>query len=69
MEEQRRQNTSSSNEQPNLFGIPIGKEVSMDALIHDFWDPTSEEILQPKRFLGLGWGINFFAIAKKAGIL
>ncbi len=57
------------NEPKNLWGIPYGTEVTTEALVKDLWDPTTEEIVTPKRFLGIGWGINFHAIAKKLGVL
>lgn len=53
----------------NFWGIPYGTEISAEAFLKDIWDPSTEEILTPKRFLGLGWGVNFHAIAKRAGWL
>ena len=41
-----------TNNQDNLWGIPIGKEVTVEALVRDFWDPTTEEVLTPKHFFG-----------------
>jgi hypothetical protein len=55
-------------EDKNFWGIPYGTEVSMEAFIHDAWDPTTNEIFVPKQFLGVGYGINFHAIAKKIGL-
>lgn len=57
------------NNQDNLWGIPIGKEVTVEALVRDFWDPTTEEVLTPKHFFGLGWGINFYAIGRRIGAI
>lgn len=57
------------DEQKNFWGIPYSTEVSADAFIHDVWDPSTEEIIIPKRFLGIGYGINFYAILKKSGVL
>jgi hypothetical protein len=56
-------------EKDNFWGLPIGKEVTTDALLKDLWDPTTEEIFPPKNFIGVGWGVNLHAIAKKLGIL
>lgn len=53
----------------NFWGLPIGREVTTDALLKDLWDPSTEEIFPPKNFIGVGWGINFYAIAKKAGVI
>lgn len=58
----------SNDENKNFWGIPYGTEVSMEALIQDTWDPSTEEIFVPKKFIGLGYGINFHAIGKKLGI-
>jgi hypothetical protein len=58
-----------NEEEKNFWGIPYGTEVSMEALIHDTWNPETEEIFIPKRFLGVGYGINFHAIGKKLGLL
>lgn len=52
-----------------FFGIPVGKEANLDALIQDFWNPTTDEIFTQKKFLGLGWGVNFCAIGKKIGLI
>ncbi len=56
------------NEKETIWGIPIGKEITTDALLKDLWDPSTDEIFPPKNFVGLGWGINFHAIARKIGI-
>lgn len=56
-------------EKDNFWGVPIGREVSLDALVRDIWDPTTEEIFPPKHFIGLGWGFNLYAVAKKLGWL
>ncbi|MCZ8157873.1 MAG: hypothetical protein O9264_17265 [Leptospira sp.] len=53
----------------NFWGIPYGTEISTEALVKDLWDPTTEEILTPKNFFGIGWGINLHAIGKKAGLI
>ncbi|MCB1176189.1 MAG: hypothetical protein KDK36_01305 [Leptospiraceae bacterium] len=53
----------------NFWGLPIGTEKSLDALLKDLWNPETEEIFPPKNFVGLGWGINFHAIASKLGLL
>jgi len=53
----------------NFWGIPYGTEISTEAFVKDIWDPSTDEVLTPKQFLGIGWGVNFHAIAKKAGIL
>lgn len=55
-------------EQENFWGIPIGKETSMDALVKDVWDPSTDEVFPPKNFIGLGWGVNLYAIGKKLGV-
>ncbi|MBE7410460.1 MAG: hypothetical protein L6Q54_10660 [Leptospiraceae bacterium] len=55
--------------QDNLWGIPIGKEFTAEALVRDLWDPMTDEVFTPKHFIGLGWGINFYAIAKKFNLL
>jgi hypothetical protein len=57
------------NDNKNFWGIPYGTEVSAEALIHDLWDPTTEEIFIPKRFFGVGWGVNLYAVAKKSGVI
>ena len=59
----------NNNETREFLGLPIGRELTTDALIKDLWDPSTEEIFTPKHFLGVGWGINFYAIAKKAGVI
>jgi len=56
-------------ENKNLWGIPYSTEISTEALVKDFWDPNTEEMFPPKNFLGLGWGVNLYAIGKKAGLL
>ncbi len=56
-------------EKDNFWGLPIGKETSTEAFLKDFWDPTTEEMFPAKNFLGVGWGTNFYAIAKKLGLL
>ena len=56
-------------EKENFWGLPIGKEVTTDAFLKDLWDPTTEEIFPPKNFIGVGWGVNLHAIAKKLGVL
>ncbi len=56
-------------EDKNFWGIPYATEISTEAFVKDIWDPTTEEILTPKNFLGIGWGLNFYAIGKKAGII
>lgn len=53
----------------NFWGIPIGKEVTFEAFVKDIWDPDTEEVFTPKNFIGLGWGVNFYAIARKVGLL
>ncbi|WCL48915.1 hypothetical protein [Leptospira sp. GIMC2001] len=53
----------------NIWGVPYATEVSWEAFLHDIWDPTSEEVFQPKKFIGIGYGINLYAIGKKAGWL
>jgi hypothetical protein len=53
----------------NFWGIPIGKEVTTEALIKDLWNPETEEVFPPKNFIGLGWGINLHAIGKKIGLI
>ena len=58
-----------NQEQENFWGIPIGKETSLEALMKDLWDPNTDEIFPPKNFIGLGWGVNIHAIAKKIGVL
>jgi len=58
-----------NQEQENFWGIPIGKETSLEALMKDLWDPSTDEIFPPKNFIGLGWGLNIHAIAKKIGVL
>jgi hypothetical protein len=52
----------------NFWGMPIGKEFTQEAFLKDLWDPSTEEIFPPKNFIGLGWGINFYAIGKKLGV-
>ncbi len=56
-------------EPENFWGMPIGKETSIDALVRDLWDPYTDEIFPPKNFIGIGWGVNLHAIAKKLNIL
>lgn len=56
------------NDKESIWGIPIGKEITSDAFIKDFWDPSTDEIFPPKNFIGIGWGINLHAIARKIGI-
>ncbi len=56
-------------EKENFWGLPVGREMTTDALLKDVWDPTNEEVFPPKNFLGIGWGVNFHAIAKKLGVL
>ncbi|GBF50551.1 hypothetical protein LPTSP4_20770 [Leptospira ryugenii] len=56
-------------EDKNFWGIPYATEISAEAFLKDIWDPSTEEIVKPKQFLGIGWGINLHAIAKKTGIL
>ncbi|HMV45297.1 MAG TPA: DUF5808 domain-containing protein, partial [Leptospiraceae bacterium] len=34
-----------------------------------FWDPSTEEIIVPKHFLGVGWSVNLYAVAKKIGVI
>ena len=58
-----------NQENENFWGLPIGIEVTTDAFLKDLWDPSTEEIFPPKNFIGVGWGVNFYAIAKKAGII
>ncbi|MBK8398877.1 MAG: hypothetical protein IPL26_26965 [Leptospiraceae bacterium] len=58
-----------NQENENFWGLPIGREVTTDAFLKDLWDPSTEEIFPPKNFIGVGWGVNFYAIAKKAGII
>jgi|JI91814BRNA_FD_contig_71_2686513_length_1743_multi_2_in_0_out_0_2 hypothetical protein len=66
----KRKDTQMDNkEQDNFWGLPIGRELTTDALLKDLWDPSTEEVFTPKHFLGVGWGINFYAIAKKAGVI
>ncbi len=60
---------TESEKQDKFLGMPVGKELSVEAFIHDIWNPQSEEIIQPKRFIGLGWGINLYAVAKKIGLM
>lgn len=57
------------DEVDNFWGLPIGTQTSWEAFAKDFWDPSTDEIFPPKNFFGLGWGINFHAIAKKIGII
>ncbi|MDX1960285.1 MAG: DUF5808 domain-containing protein [Leptospiraceae bacterium] len=52
----------------NFWGLPIGKETTLDALVKDVWNPDTEEIFPPKNFIGVGWGVNLHAIAKKLGV-
>ncbi|XDD49337.1 hypothetical protein AB3N59_13085 [Leptospira sp. WS92.C1] len=52
-----------------ILGLPVGKEVSIEALVKDVWNPETEDLFPPKSFLGLGFGVNFYAIARKTGIL
>ena len=40
-------------EEENFWGMPIGKETNLDALIRDLWDPSTEEIFPPKNFIGI----------------
>ncbi|TGN10550.1 hypothetical protein [Leptospira ilyithenensis] len=58
-----------SQDEKNFWGIPYGTEISTEALVKDLWDPTTDEILTPKTFLGLGWGINLHAVGKKIGLV
>lgn len=51
-----------------IWGIPYGTEVSWEAFLHDTWNPETEEIFVPKKFLGIGYGINLHALGKKLGI-
>jgi hypothetical protein len=53
----------------NIWGVPYGTEVSMEAFLHDTWDPSTEEIFVPKKFIGLGYGVNLHAIGRKLGLL
>jgi len=55
-------------ETKNFWGIPYGTEISLEAFLHDTWDPTTDEILVPKKFLGVGYGVNFHALGKKLGL-
>jgi hypothetical protein len=57
------------DDEKNFWGIPYGTEVTMEALLHDNWDPTTDEIFVPKKFLGIGYGINLHAVGKKMGLL
>ena len=57
-------------ENERLFGvIPIGKGLTLEALIGDLWDPTTDELFPPKKFFGLGWGVNLHAIGRKLNLL
>lgn len=53
----------------NFWGIPYGTEFTLEALLHDTWNTETDEILVPKKFVGLGWGVNFHAIGKKFGLI
>lgn len=56
-------------EQDNFWGLPIGREVTTEAFIKDIWDPSTDEIIVPKTFLGVGWSVNLYAVAKKIGVI
>ncbi|HMW05215.1 MAG TPA: hypothetical protein PK079_00425 [Leptospiraceae bacterium] len=58
-----------NKEQDNFWGLPIAREVTTEAFIKDFWDPSTEEIIVPKHFLGVGWSVNLYAVAKKIGVI
>ncbi|MDZ4725609.1 MAG: hypothetical protein SH817_05605 [Leptospira sp.] len=59
----------NNQDEKNFWGIPYATEISTEAFVKDIWDPTTEEIIKPKNFLGIGWGLNLHAIAKKVGII
>ncbi|EMY69320.1 hypothetical protein LEP1GSC195_2507 [Leptospira wolbachii serovar Codice str. CDC] len=57
------------NEDKNFWGIPYGTEITAEAFVKDIWDPSTEEILTPKQFFGLGWGINLHALGRRVGVI
>jgi hypothetical protein len=59
----------NNSDEKNFWGIPYATEISAEAFVKDVWDPTTEEILTPKTFLGIGYGVNFHAIGRKLGII
>lgn len=58
-----------NQDEKNFWGIPYGTEISTEAFVKDVWDPTTDEIITPKNFIGIGWGINLYALGKKAGMI
>lgn len=49
-----------------VAGVPYNFRVGeWNDVAKEYWNPESDEILVP-RVIGLGWGINFAAVAHKA---
>ena len=42
------------NDRETIWGIPIGRELTTDALLKDLWDPSTDETFPPKNFVGKG---------------
>jgi len=48
-----------------VAGVPYNFRVGeWSDIAREYWNPASDEILQPHA-IGLGWGVNFAAVATK----
>jgi hypothetical protein len=49
-----------------IAGVPYNFRVNeWSDIAAEYWNPASEEILSPHA-IGIGWGINFAAVARRA---
>jgi hypothetical protein len=49
-----------------VAGVPYNLRVAeWSALANEYWNPDSDQVLSPHA-IGLGWGVNFAALARRA---
>ena len=50
----------------SFLGLPMRWD--RKNMLKDIWDPQDDRVFPPKHF-GIGWGLNFHAVLKRAGIV
>jgi hypothetical protein len=49
-----------------VAGVPYNFRLDeWPALLHEYWNPASDRVIAPHA-IGLGWGINFAALVRRA---